>query len=145
MARSGIFVAARPERVFEVLADAPGYVTWVVGTHEVRDADRRWPGVGARFGYTAGLPPLVSIVDETVVLESDPPRRLVLEVRARPLPSARVSFRLEAHRGGTQVTMVEDVANPLLNLLAGPGFHAFVRIRNRETLRRLRSVAEQTR
>lgn len=143
MARNGVFVKAPPDRVFEVLANAPGYAGWVVGTHEVRHADGHWPTAGATFGYTAGLPPLLALMDETVVLESEPPTRLVLEIRARPLPSARVCFHLEARGPGTRLTMVEDVANPLLNLLAGPAFHAAVRIRNWETLRRLKSVAEQ--
>ncbi|HWD65071.1 MAG TPA: SRPBCC family protein [Solirubrobacteraceae bacterium] len=142
MARNGVFVEAPPAKVFEVLADAPGYSRWVVGTHEVRHADGHWPKAGAAFGYTAGLPPLLTLKDETVVLESEPPSRLVLEIRARPLPNARVCFQLEPRDGGTQLTMVEDMANPVLNMLAGPAFHAAVRIRNWETLRRLKSVAE---
>lgn len=144
MARNTTFVDAPPERVFEVLADATGYARWVVGTHEVHDADGHWPAAGAAFGYKAGLPGLLTITDQTVVVESRPPEGLLLEVRARPLPSVRVRFELEPRGGGTEVTMVEDVSNPVLNVLAGPAFHAMTRIRNHETLRRLRSVAEQS-
>lgn len=39
--------------------------------------------------------------------------------------------------------MVEDLAQPLLNLIARPLGHALLRLRNRETLRRLKSYAEQ--
>jgi uncharacterized protein YndB with AHSA1/START domain len=143
MARNVTFVAAPPQRVFAVLADPYRYAEWVVGTHQVRHADGHWPEVGAAFGYTAGLPPLLGLKDRTVVVESEPPTRLVLQIQARPLPSARVCFELRARGDGTDVTMVEDVAHPVLNVLAGPVGHAVVRLRNRETLRRLRSLAEQ--
>ena len=45
-------------------------------------------------------------------------------------------------QGGTRVTLIEDVANPVLNLLVGPLGHLAVRLRNRETLRRLKARAE---
>jgi hypothetical protein len=40
--------------------------------------------------------------------------------------------------------MIEDPANWLLNLLAGPAGHIAIRLRNRESLRRLKALAEGT-
>jgi len=128
--------------VFGVLSDPHSYADWVVGSREIRHADEHWPGAGARLGHTVGRPPLV-IRDQTVVVESDPPVGITLRVQARPLPSATVSFQLQPSDGGTRVTMVEDLASPMLNLLAGPVWHAAMRIRNRETLRRRKDLAER--
>lgn len=141
MARAEAFVGAPPEAVFEILADPAGYGEWVVGSREITRADASWPEPGASFSFTAGVPPL-TISDETVVEQAEPPVRLVLRAGAGPLPEARVSFELEAVEGGTRVTLIEDVANPVLNLLVGPLGHLAVRLRNRETLRRLKARAE---
>lgn len=143
MATTEQFIAAPPACVFAVLSDPAGYADWVVGSREVRNADETWPSPGAHFDHTVGMPPFLLISDETVVLESEPPIRLVLEAKARPLPSARITFELEPRKGGTWVRMTEDLAPPLLNLMAGPLLHGLMRLRNGVTLRRLKSVAEQ--
>jgi uncharacterized protein YndB with AHSA1/START domain len=150
MARGETFIAAPQQEVFELLADPRTYEDWVVGSRLIRAADENWPAPGAGFDHQVGVPPLV-ISDETVVLASDPPRCLEVHAKARPLPSALVRFELrpEASRGpggrrieGTRVTMIENFANPLLNLMAGPLGHGAMRLRNRECLRRLRALAE---
>jgi uncharacterized protein YndB with AHSA1/START domain len=141
MARAEAFVAAPPEAVFQELADPAGYADWVVGTQAIPSVDPDWPAPGAAFSYRAGIT-LLTISDETVVEEAEPPRRLVLRVQAGPLPAARVTFQLEPEAGGTRVVLIEDVAHPALNLLAGPVGHLAVRVRNRETLRRLKSRVE---
>jgi hypothetical protein len=76
------------------------------------------------------------------VIAAEPPFCLELLIHARPLPDARVVMRLEAERGGTRVTMIEDLAHPLLNRLAGPLVHFAIALRNRESLRRLKLLAE---
>lgn len=141
MARTNVFIDAPPTRVYEVLADAGSYGEWVVGSREIQGADESWPTPGSRFGHSVGVPPLL-IRDQTVVLDAQPPVQLALEARARPLPSAHVTFALEPWDGGMRVTMTERLAHPLLNLLAGPVGHAALHLRNRETLRRLKSFAE---
>jgi uncharacterized protein YndB with AHSA1/START domain len=141
MARAEAFVAAPPEAVFQELADPAGYADWVVGARAVPRVDPDWPAPGAAFSYRAGLP-LLTISDETVVEEADPPGRLVLRVEAGLLPAARVTFELKPEAGGTRVVLIEDLAHPALNLLAGPVAHLAVRVRNRETLRRLKSRIE---
>jgi hypothetical protein len=40
-------MAAAPEAVWEVLADAGAYGDWVVGTKDVARADANWPEPGA--------------------------------------------------------------------------------------------------
>ena len=142
MARTEIFVDASPNDVFEVLSDAERYASWVVGAREIRAVSSNWPAPGAAFAHTVGRPPL-AIADETVVLHARPPVRLQLSARARPLPSARITFDLQPDGHGTRVTMVEDAASAALNVLAGPLIHAAIRARNRESLRRLKALVEE--
>ena len=142
MARNEIFVDASPNDVFDVLSDAARYASWVVGAREIRAADPSWPAPGAALAHKVGRPPL-AVADETVVLHARRPVRLELCARARPLPSARVTLDLQPERDGTRVTMVEDIASAPLNALAGPLIHAAIRARNRESLRRLKALAEQ--
>lgn len=141
MARNEVFIDAPPQTVFGLLGDASTYAVWVVGSHEIRSSDRDWPAPGACFEHTVGIPPVV-IKDHTTVIDSEPPARLQLHARARPLPSARITFDLQPERRGTRVTMTEDVSNGILNLLVGPLGHTAMRVRNRETLRRLKALAE---
>lgn len=141
MARTEIHIDAPIEEVFELLSDPRVYGTWVVGSREIRAADRDWPAPGARFAHTIGIPPLV-IKDNTTVVHARPPVRLQLRAQARPLPSVRVTLDLEPEGDGTRVTMVENFANGLLNLAAGVIGHAAMRLRNREALRRLKALAE---
>jgi uncharacterized protein YndB with AHSA1/START domain len=142
MARNETFVDAPPEAVFELLSDPLSYAHWVVGTHEVRTADEHWPRPGSKLGHTVGLPPL-RVKDATSVVRARAPAMLELHARARPFPSARVTLHLEPEGEGTRVTLIEDLANPLLNLLAGPLGHAAMRLRNHESLRRLKAIAER--
>lgn len=141
MARAEIAVAAPPERVFEVLADGRLYGHWVVGSREIRDVEPDWPAVGSRLHHTVGIGPL-TIRDHTCVEECDPPRRLRLRARARPLGTAVVTIELHPHPVGTRVVMVEDPGDPLSCLLFSPPVQPLLRRRNGESLRRLRDLAE---
>jgi uncharacterized protein YndB with AHSA1/START domain len=142
VARPAIDVHASPGDVWAVLADPFAYADWVPGSHQVRAADAAWPGPDTALHHTVGRPPL-AISDRTEVLETEPPQRLQLLARARPLPSALVTLDLQPVGGETRVTMVEDLANPLLNLLLGPLGHAAMKVRVRESLRRLKRLAER--
>jgi uncharacterized protein YndB with AHSA1/START domain len=141
MARNEAFIDAPPEAVFELLSDPRSYADWVVGSHEVRAADSTWPVAGSAFDHTVGRPPL-RIKDHTYVVRARPPVMLELRARARPLPTAKVTLHLEREGDGTRVTMIEQPASPLLNLLSGPLGHLAIRIRNRESLRRLKVLVE---
>lgn len=143
MSRNSIHIDATVEEVFDVLADPRTYAHWVTGTHRVRAADAEWPQPGATLEHQTGLPPLV-ISDTTTVVAASPPESLVLRARARPLPDAIVTLRLRPDDCGTRVTMIEDPAHPLLRVLTGPLGHALLRVRNGESLRRLKALAEGT-
>ena len=130
-----------PERVFEVLADPNCYGDWVVGSHSIRDADGTWPAPGSRFHHRVGVGPL-TINDHTEVLELDPPRRILLRARARPLGTAKVELQIESHGDGARVTMSETAGDPLSRLGLNPLTDPLVNLRNQESLRRLRRIAE---
>ncbi len=102
-----IHVTAPPRDVFATLSVPGLYADWVVGASDIRDADAAWPAAGTRFHHTQGVPH-VGLKDTTEVLESDEPRRLVLEVRARPIVVARVTLDLVAEAEGTKLTMTES-------------------------------------
>lgn len=141
MATTRQHIAAAPERVFAVLAEPRNYADWVVGSDTIRDADHHWPAVGSRFYHRVGTGPL-KVSDHTEVMDADPPRRLVLHARARPLGTAIVTLVLEPRDGGTAVTMTETAGDPLsrlgINRLTDPLVHA----RNVKSLRRLKRIAE---
>jgi uncharacterized protein YndB with AHSA1/START domain len=141
MARSELVMAASPEDVWKVLAHPPHYAYWVVGSSEIRDWDHGWPEAGSRFHHRVGAKPF-TVADHTEVVESTPPRRLILRAKARPFGVARVDMRIEPHPAGSLVTMVEDPEVPMPALLVPPPVHALLRLRNGESLRRLRRLAE---
>ena len=76
------------------------------------------------------------------MLESDPPRRLVLRAKGWPLGEANVVVELAPVGDGTRVVIHEDAAQgrgrlaPLV--VRGP----MLKWRNTETLRRLKYVVE---
>jgi hypothetical protein len=143
MASTEIFVNARPDAVFDVLGDARTYAEWVVGSREVRAADENWPAPGSALDHSIGKAPIV-IRDDTTVVDARPPVLLELRARARPLPTARIILRLRSEGDGTWVTMLEEPTNRLMNRLGGRLLHAAIGLRNRESLRRLKALAEGT-
>ena len=141
MARNETTIDASPEQVFDVLMDTDCYGDWVVGSKEIRATDNDWPAVGSRFHHRVGVGPL-TVDDHTQVEEIDPPRRLKLRARARPLGTAMVTLALRPAGDGTHVTMIEGPADRLTALIFNPLTHALTRRRNDESLRRLRRIAE---
>jgi uncharacterized protein YndB with AHSA1/START domain len=141
VARNEIMVGAPPEAVFDVLADARCYGEWVVGSSEIRAADPEWPAAGAVFDHKVGVGPLKT-ADCTEVLSSQPPSRLELLAHARPLPAARIAIELTPQDGGTRVTIHEDVDSAALRKVLWPVVQPATWIRNHESLRRLRALAE---
>ena len=127
--------------VWGALADGWMYSSWVVGTSRVRAVDLTWPQVGSRIHHSVGVWPAV-IDDESVVLESDPGRLLVIQAKGWPMGEARVEITLaEAIGGGCLITIMEDATK-------GPGVlvpralrQQVIAARNVEALRRLALVA----
>ena len=142
MARNQIVISASPERVFEVLSDPDSYGHWVTGSKEIRDADGNWPAVGSKFHHTVGLAGPLTIKDNTEVEEVDPPRRLVIRAKSRPLTTARVALRLERSGRGTRVTMEERPIGGPPAQLYGTLMDILLRGRNTKSLRRLKALAE---
>ncbi len=82
------------------------------------------------------------INDSTSVLEYDPPRRMVLKARGWPLGSARVVLEVEPTPDGCRMVIDEDVLEGPGTLMPKPARSALIHVRNVETLRRLRYLAE---
>lgn len=134
-------IDAPPERVWAVLADPDSYAHWVVGSRDTRGADPRFPAEGTSFHHTVAFGP-IDLKDETEVVASDAPRRLVLHVMARPLGRAKVQLDLTAAEGGTHVTMHEGPESLVARLVYNPLVDILLRGRNDEALRRLATLAE---
>lgn len=140
MAINEITVDAPPSAVWDVLADPETYEYWVVGNKSIRGHDPNWPTPGTEFHHELGFGP-VTLKDKTVSLEAIPRRRLVMNVRALPVGHGIVTFDLTETGSGTQVRMEECPAGGPAKLI-WPVLDPLTRLRNVETLRRLRRCAE---
>lgn len=144
MSHNTIVVEAPAERVFEVLSDGFAYGDWVVGSETILDVDPGFPATGTRFRHRVGNGP-VKVRDYTEVLDANPPYRLELLARARPLfGSARVVMLVEP-RGERSafVTMLEGAGTLPSRLMLNPLTDPLVHVRNAESLRRLKRLCEE--
>jgi uncharacterized protein YndB with AHSA1/START domain len=141
VAHNEIDMGVPAESVFAVLSDPRSFARWVVGSREIRRADPDWPAVGTAFDHKVGVWP-ITLSDHSEVVEAAPAQLLKLLVKARPFSKAYVTLRLRQVAGGTRVEMDEVAADArsrlLFNFLTDP----LIRIRNRESLRRLKALAE---
>jgi uncharacterized protein YndB with AHSA1/START domain len=137
-----MYIDAPPTRVWAELAEPKTYAHWVVGSRTIESWDAGFPAPGTRFEHTQGKAPLV-IRDVTEVLSADPPHRIELLAKARPVLVARVIVELRPAGRGTDVTMEElPVSGPLALLLRTRPGAALIKPRNKEALRRLKERAE---
>lgn len=142
MARNRVHIDASPEDVFAYLADPECYPRWVVGAAGIRDSDPEFPALGSRFHHKVGSWP-VGLKDHTEVTEVEPPRRLVLKAKARPLGTATIAIDLTASAGGTELRMEETPGDRLTSLAIGnPVADTVLRVRNAEALSRLKKLVE---
>jgi NAD(P)-dependent dehydrogenase (short-subunit alcohol dehydrogenase family)/uncharacterized protein YndB with AHSA1/START domain len=142
MSRNRVRIGAAPEDVFAVLSDPYRFPDWVVGAAGVRDSDPDFPAVGSRFHHRVGLWPL-NVKDHTEVLEVEPPHRLVLKAKARPLGTATIAIDLRAVAGGTELTLEEHPGDRFSSLVASnPLVDTGLRLRNAEALARLKRLVE---
>lgn len=139
--RNETWFDAPPEAIWRYIGDAHTYPEWVVGAAESRKVDSDYPRPGATLHHTQGLPK-VGLKDTSTVVSADPPRDLELEVRIRPFAVNGVRFILEPHNGRTHVTMLEWPKRGPLARLLGPLMLPALRLRNAETLRRLKNLSE---
>lgn len=133
--------ACPPQAVFEVLSDGWLYPVWVVGATRMRAVDASWPEEGARLHHSIGVWPFV-IDDSTSSRQWAPPRRAAFRARGWPIGEADVVIEVLPSGPGCLVRITERPAE-------GPGRFVprfirepMLRIRNRETLRRLSHLAE---
>ena len=140
MARNVTLIPVTPDRIWAVLADPGSYGYWVVGSDTIRDADGGWPQPGTKIHHRVGAGPL-KLNDDTQVVESDPPRRLVLHARARPFGTARVALELTAEGTSTRVVMIEEPDDRFSRLLHNPLTDRLLHRRNETALRRLGELA----
>ena len=129
-------IPAPPEAVWNVLADPAEYGRWVVGSQRIRAADAAFPAPGARFHHAVGIGPL-RVNDHTEVVEAEPPVRLRLRAKARPLGTATVIIELVPEHAGTTVRLVERPDGLYAPLALSPLVHVLTKLRNAESLRRL--------
>ena len=138
------YVDAPPEAVFDVLENPAGYAHWVVGATRTRDADPDWPRPGSSFHHTQGAFG-VGLPDSTSVVSAERPRTLVLEARIRPFAVNKVELRLYPSGRGTKVVMVEYPTGGIAARVENPLLDLALKLRNVESLRRLRKMAENGR
>ena len=124
-----------------ILADPPSYEIWVVGNKSIRGYDKEWPAPRSEFHHTVGVG-LLATKDKTVSIEIEPPHCLVMLVRALPFVRATVTLTLEPHGAGTRVTMKERPRGGPWETLWNPALDALTGLRNMESLRRLKRLAE---
>jgi len=142
MPRNETYIDARPEEVFDVLATPSTYARWVFGSSAIHRSDSAWPAEGSLFEHSQGFWPL-RVHDTTQVVESDPPQRLLLEVRVRPFMIGRVEFGVFPAGDGTRVVMHEEPIGGLARMVRNPGLDLLLKVRNAETLRRLRNLVKE--
>src|SRR3954454_6550051 len=144
MARNRVHIDASPEEVFAVLSDPGNFPRWVVGASGMRDQDEHFPALGSRFHHQVGPWPL-NLDDHTEVTEADPPHRLVLRAKARPLGTAVIAIDVSARAGGSELVLEEKPGDRLTSLIASnPLFDTALRVRNAEGLARLKRLVEGT-
>jgi len=140
----------RPKRPVRAGPQERSSATRAAAILQPRARDRRaWRGragdvaaAGTRFHHKVGFGPW-KIADYTLIEESEPPRRLKLRTRARPLGTAMVTLELLPHADSTRVVMIEEGGDPLTALMVfNPLTDLLVHGRNDESLRRLKQLAE---
>jgi NAD(P)-dependent dehydrogenase (short-subunit alcohol dehydrogenase family)/uncharacterized protein YndB with AHSA1/START domain len=142
MARNRVHIDASPEEVFAVLSNPYCYPEWVVGAAGIRNHDESFPEVGSRFHHKVGSWP-IGLNDHTEVVEVEPPDRLVLKAKARPLGTATIALDLRESAAGTELLMEERPGDRLTSLVAGnPVADTALRVRNAEALARLKRLVE---
>ena len=140
MATNRIRIRARRRRVFKHLINPYTYPSWLMGAKEIRAVDRRWPKRGSAFHHS--LSPAGKVKDKTKILDIKRPEMLELEAFARPFGIGRVCFRLVGKGRTTLLTMHEEPENGTKLRLFKPVLDPMVKMRNRKSLRRLRSTIE---
>jgi carbon monoxide dehydrogenase subunit G len=136
--------SARPEQVWDILAEGWTYAAWVVGASRIRAVEGGWPAPGSRIHHSVGTWPLL-VSDETFVVACDPGRSIRLKAKGKALGQAIVEISLHDEGDRTRIEMREDASDGLGRLIPHPVRQALIAPRNSETLTRLALLAERRR
>jgi hypothetical protein len=134
-------VHANPSRVFDSLQDGWSFASWVVGASRIRVVSSDWPSPRSSLHHSIGIWPAV-IDDQTMALEWAPPHHAAFRAHGGPLGVALVRFDVYNRPDGCLVRMREDVLTGPLTMVPAWVRNGMLRVRNRETLRRLAYIAE---
>jgi uncharacterized protein YndB with AHSA1/START domain len=129
-----------PEQVWAVLADPWSYAHWVCGTVSIRRADPEWPGPGSRLFHRFGPWPF-RVRDCTTVRVAEPPHRLVLDARARPLGRVEAELTVDRCPDGARIVLRQRLRGGLGAVFARAGHSVQVR-RNARSLHNLVAYCE---
>ena len=141
-AENQVEIDAPATDVFAVVADPRTYPDWVVGCDRIRAVDPDWPQPGSQFHHTVGAGP-AKVDDSTVLVRIDPPSVLTLEARAGAAATACVTFTVEPVSGNrSRVTIEEEAVDGVAARMPDAVTDAGLKLRNAETLRRLRKLLE---
>jgi hypothetical protein len=132
-------IDAPPSEVFAVLSDPQTYPEWLLGAANIREVDHNWPSPGSKFHHTVGMRPL-ALADVSVVTDVEPDRSLDMNVRARPLVLAEVSFRIIGDGDRCMVSFEEEPSLRLIGNLVRPLIDPLTHLRNHHSLRNLEQV-----
>jgi len=135
------FMPFPPEAIFGILADADRYAGWVVGARASTETDPRWPEPGSSFHHQQGVGP-VHLTDTTTVTAVEPPSRIEMEARVRPVVVAQVALTIAPAAGGSLVRMEETIAGGMAKPFAAL-LDPLVHHRNARGLRRLEMLAAE--
>ena len=105
------FVAAPPERVWDVLADLEHQAAWMVDVRTLEIVTEEKRGVGAVMHVTSELFGLPLVKDVMAITAWEPSRRMDVEHRGQFHGSGQ--FLLDPTDNGTIFTWIEDFVPPL--------------------------------
>jgi carbon monoxide dehydrogenase subunit G len=104
------FIAAPPERVWDVLADLEHQAAWMVDVRKLEIVTEEKRGAGAVMHVTSELFGLPLVRDVMAITAWEPPRRMDVEHRGQFHGSGQ--FLLDPAANGTIFTWIEDFAPP---------------------------------
>ena len=105
------FVAAPPERVWDVLADLEHQAVWMADVRTLDIVTEEKRGAGAVMRVTSELFGLPIVKDVMAITAWEPPRRMDVEHRGQF--HGRGQFLIEGVDNGCIFTWIEDFASPL--------------------------------
>jgi hypothetical protein len=109
-----LFIRATPERVWSILSDLEGQVSWMIDLHSLEITSGQKSGAGTVVKATTKLFGLPIVNDLMEITVWDEPRELAVVHRGQFTGTAY--FRIEAVPGGCVFTWYEQFKPPLGSL-----------------------------